>query len=354
MEPSEGCKFDYLEVRDGGHGYDKLIGKWCDDEYPPVITSSSRWLWLRFRSDENIECSGFRAVWEEVPIPESETEAPDLTCVKERTGVEGYVNRSDIEKEFEDYGSRLECMWIIQVAEGWRIQLQFLKFTLAVPNDCETNFVDVFPETTDIPSRLQNFCGSIAETIQSPGNILQIRFVALASGFNSDFSALYTAFRDKMKSTEAVECEADEFDCEDATCIAHSLMCNGRMNCRFPTDEDPARCQQKEGVLALMLNAEHMIIILIVFFLILTGMCCAFLYNCISKLIRDHHIIQEQMRASREVGLDSPNLWQTRADSPETRESECQTRESVFSELGSLRPGSVESTKSAPDVIISH
>lgn len=29
LEPSEGCKFDYLEVRDGGHGYDRLIGKWC-------------------------------------------------------------------------------------------------------------------------------------------------------------------------------------------------------------------------------------------------------------------------------------------------------------------------------------
>lgn len=369
LEPSEECKFDYLEIRDGAHGYDPLIGRYCGESYPPAIPSTSRSLWLRFRSDENIEYSGFRAIWEEVPKPESgngsstvkETEIPDLPVCIHRLSFpdQGFLNRSDIDRQFVKhatmYKTKLECMWIIEVKKDWKIQLQFLKFNLAVPNECTSNFVDVFPGSTQPDHRLSNFCGSIAETVVSPSNILQVRFVAeKPDGFPSNFEAMYTAFRDKVKSAEPTDCEPDEFDCEDATCIPKNLKCNGKVNCRFRTDEDPGRCQAKEGVVAVMLNTDHMIIILIVFFLILTGMCCAFLYNCFTKLIRDHRIIQEQMRASREMGLDSPALWKTRADSPETRESECQTRESVFSELGSLRPASVESTKSAPDVIISH
>lgn len=40
-----------------------------------------------------------------------------------------------------------------------KIQLQFIKFALAVPNDCDSNFLDIFPESTDIPSRINSFCG---------------------------------------------------------------------------------------------------------------------------------------------------------------------------------------------------
>lgn len=39
-----------------------------------------------------------------------------------------------------------------------------------------------------------------------------------------------------------LDCEEDEFDCEDATCIPNNLKCNGKVNCRFRTDEDPGRC----------------------------------------------------------------------------------------------------------------
>lgn len=36
----------------------------------------------------------------------------------------------------------------------------------------------------------------------------------------------------------AIQCGPDEFNCEDSTCIASSLKCNGLYNCRFRWDED--------------------------------------------------------------------------------------------------------------------
>lgn len=67
LEPSEECKFDYLEVRDGEHGYSPLLGRYCGHQFPPMLKSTSRSLWLRFYSDDNIEYSGFRAVYTSVP-----------------------------------------------------------------------------------------------------------------------------------------------------------------------------------------------------------------------------------------------------------------------------------------------
>lgn len=108
MEPSEDCKFDYLEVRmiklhthaydddeffrklkvyakicknfdekcflqirDGPHAYSKLIGKFCGNNFPDSIDSSGRHLWLNFKSDDNIEEEGFKAVYEFKARPQS-------------------------------------------------------------------------------------------------------------------------------------------------------------------------------------------------------------------------------------------------------------------------------------------
>ena len=50
--------------------------------------------------------------------------------------------------------------------------------------------------------------------------------------------------------------------------------------------------QPKTGTLADTLKEEHIIIILVIFCLILSGMCFTFVFNCVRKLIRDHRIIQ--------------------------------------------------------------
>lgn len=80
-----------------------------------------------------------------------------------------------------------------------QIQLNFLKFSLDQPNDCESNFIDIYPEKTDSQSRIHNFCGSIAVMVLSKSNILHVRFMAEPKAINSSFSILYTAFREKKK-----------------------------------------------------------------------------------------------------------------------------------------------------------
>ena len=64
IEPSLDCRNDYLEIRDGAFGYNQLLNQLCDRFFPSSITSTGRYLWLHFHSDENTEYNGFKIVYE--------------------------------------------------------------------------------------------------------------------------------------------------------------------------------------------------------------------------------------------------------------------------------------------------
>lgn len=73
IEYSPGCTNDFLEVRDGSHGYNDRLNEeaFCGTNFPPELTSTDRYLWIQFKSDENIEGRGFRAVFSYQPRDES-------------------------------------------------------------------------------------------------------------------------------------------------------------------------------------------------------------------------------------------------------------------------------------------
>ncbi|XP_070160371.1 uncharacterized protein Neto [Polyergus mexicanus] len=302
LEDSPGCRFDFLEVRDGQYGYSNLLGNFCGTNFPPEITSKTRYLWLRFHSDENIEGKGFKAVWNMIPRPTYPGVPPEPEpCIVNVTGAQAIIQSSDVKDRMilaEKEGLPVDCMWIIRVKEGWKIQLAFPDFKLQRPNECDANFIDIFRESTDMFSREKNFCSSVADPTTIRGNIAHLRFYAEPKAINSTFEAVMTAFRDK-DSDKA--CNADEYDCEDATCIAAELECNGKVNCRFRWDEDEGKCNKKNSR---FIDSQHIVIILVVFSLIMFGMSFAFVFNCVRKLIRDHRIIQEHIRQSRENRLD--------------------------------------------------
>lgn len=136
IEPSEECKYDFLEIRDGAHGFSTLLGKYCGTTYPPMITSKERFLWLRFHSDENIEYSGFVVVYEYVPRPTSSV-YDDEGCRIEVSGMEGFLNRTDVPREKQqtviEHGLTLDCMWVVTVQDGWKVSFTKTLRTVSRP-----------------------------------------------------------------------------------------------------------------------------------------------------------------------------------------------------------------------------
>jgi len=129
MEPpsNEGkCDYDYLEIRDGSEGYSTLIGKFCGSDFPPMITSSGRSLWLRFVSDGTIEYDGFQAVYTFIPNPlESLPFIPK--CEFEVSGATGFIGTANISEEHvrhaTKYHTPVDCTWIITSEENLKIYI---------------------------------------------------------------------------------------------------------------------------------------------------------------------------------------------------------------------------------------
>lgn len=113
-----------------------------------------------------------------------------------------------------------------------------------------------------------------------------------------------------------VDCTADEFDCQDGNCISLSLKCNKVNNCVTASDEDAEECKvqcvgddfsdlifiprklyynlllQEEQSFWEQLSKIDLLIILIVFFVILFGMCFTLIFNVVRKLIHDFSVIK--------------------------------------------------------------
>ena len=61
---------DYLEVRDGSSSTSTRKGTYCGS-YAPSMTSSGRYLWIRFRSDSSVSYKGFEARYTIILTPTS-------------------------------------------------------------------------------------------------------------------------------------------------------------------------------------------------------------------------------------------------------------------------------------------
>ena len=68
LENGENCIYDFLSIRDGANVVDKEIGRYCGQDIPETILSSSSSLHLTFRSDKSGVGKGFLLEWIAVNI----------------------------------------------------------------------------------------------------------------------------------------------------------------------------------------------------------------------------------------------------------------------------------------------
>ena len=197
-----------------------LLGKYCGDKFPPIITSSGRSLWLRFSSDKTISYMGFKAVYTFIPNPLSNL--PDIgKCTFETGGFQDFIGTSNITEDRLQhsltYDTPIDCVWSIRADKGYKIYLQFPEYQLDHPNDCHINYIQVllknsnnekvnnlkgtyssfqvFDGKTDNENMLRNFCGSVADSVMSKTNLVYVRFYAEKSGLGSQFESIFTAMR---------------------------------------------------------------------------------------------------------------------------------------------------------------
>ncbi|GAB6025549.1 hypothetical protein CHUAL_011280 [Chamberlinius hualienensis] len=295
VEKSHNCENDYLEIRDGRHPFSKLVGNFCGNAFPADITSTDRYLYLHFKTDDSIEMLGFKITYSFKD--KSGTGSFPHNCEFPLSGIEGTFGSHMIPEENRAYALNykvsINCLWNIEVEPNKRIFLNITSFTLAKPNDCDRNFIEIFVQSeektkneADKSNReasvsLVKFCGSITDPEFSIGNRMTVLYYedyeVLNSNKSSHFEVLYTTFR-KLEQGEYCD-PVTEFDCQDTTCIASSLKCNRKNNCKYSTDEEDC-----DIIIASMFDSLQVKIILIFGLAILISIMIPSCLNFYKKL----------------------------------------------------------------------
>nr|XP_008192422.1 PREDICTED: cubilin [Tribolium castaneum] len=157
------CRYDWLEIRNGGSSMSPLLGRFCNTDIPKMIPSHANKLFIRFKSDMSKSEKGFKITWEATA-----------------TGCGGVLNSptgSIISPNYpEPYNLNAECIWKISISAGSLIQLVFSDLDLEEHSECALDYVEILDGPSLNSKSLGRFCLHHPSFLRSSGNTLTVIF----------------------------------------------------------------------------------------------------------------------------------------------------------------------------------
>ncbi|XP_060155630.1 tolloid-like protein 1 isoform X4 [Globicephala melas] len=186
------CWYDYIEVRDGYWRKSPLLGRFCGDKLPEVLTSTDSRMWIEFRSSSNWVGKGFAAIYEAI-------------CGGEIRKNEGQIQSPNYP---EDYRPMKECVWKIAVSEDCYVGLTFQAFEIERHDNCAYDYLEVRDGTSENSPLIGRFCGyDKPEDIRSTSNTLWMKFVSDGTVNKAGFAANFFKEEDECAKPDRGGCE---------------------------------------------------------------------------------------------------------------------------------------------------
>ncbi|XP_067863171.1 cubilin [Heptranchias perlo] len=180
LEGYQTCISGYVEIRNGGYETSPVVGQYCGTKAPPLITSHSNRLWIKFKSDNIFQYHAFMAHWD----------GTSTGCGAALTTSTGSFTSPNYPMP---YSHNAECYWLIQTSAGSVIGLQFEQFHLDSSAECSYDYLAVY-NGNDISSQLlAKLCGNqMPAPILSTRNTMYIKLRTDSSVTAGGFFAKYT------------------------------------------------------------------------------------------------------------------------------------------------------------------
>ncbi|XP_053402482.1 neuropilin and tolloid-like protein 1 isoform X2 [Mercenaria mercenaria] len=244
VEESEGCKFDFIELRDGPFGYSKFIARFCGEGFPVTIHTESRFLWARFASDDLVQFDGFRAVYEykidEDYNPMSHSEKV-CRIYMDNMAQDGELNSkvfplADTSRRDYPIEEPVDCTWEMLADRGHRILLSEIKLHMLREGQCNRNRIELYDRTSSEEDRTGVYCSGPVQDYRSESNRVYLRILGSRLSEKPVIFGRYTVYKPaRTKSNEP--CDSNEFHC-DGMCLSQALVCNGHKNCPDSGDDE--------------------------------------------------------------------------------------------------------------------
>uniref|UniRef100_A0A674DLI8 Neuropilin n=1 Tax=Salmo trutta TaxID=8032 RepID=A0A674DLI8_SALTR len=192
------CRYDFIEIRDGGSDSAELLGKHCSNIAPPAIISSGTALHIKFVSDYAHQGAGFSLRYE---IFRTGSEF----CFRNFTSPYGMIESPGFP---DKYPHNLECSYIIITPPHMDVTLTFLTFDLendpllSGEGDCKYDWLDVWDGLPQVGPLIGRYCGTkIPPEIKSPSGLLSLSFHTDMAVAKDGFSARYNMTHKEVSDT---------------------------------------------------------------------------------------------------------------------------------------------------------
>ncbi|XP_041039306.1 neuropilin-1a isoform X7 [Carcharodon carcharias] len=202
------CKYDYVEVRDGGDEKAALLGKFCGKIAPSPQISTGPLLYVKFVSDYETHGAGFSIRYEVFKT------GPE--CSKNFTAESAEIKSPGFP---DKYPNNLECTYMIFAPATAEILLDFASFDLE-PDDnsregmlCRFDRLEIWDGFPGVGLHIGRFCGPYApEHIRSLTGILSLTLhtdTAIArDGFSANYSIIQKSFFENFHCNESLGMES--------------------------------------------------------------------------------------------------------------------------------------------------
>nr|CAD7455080.1 unnamed protein product [Timema tahoe] len=184
LEHHHFCRFDYLEIKNGGYETSPLLGKFCGTTITKIMRSFSNQIYIHFVSDYSGSHKGFSIHWD----------ATSTGCGGTLASSSGSIISPNYP---QPYNHKAECLWKVIVSRGSAIQMVFVDLDLESQTGCLYDYVEVRDGIDSSAKRIGRYCtaGSHPLIIHSTGNHLFVKFRSDISrsgrGFHIKFDTGY-------------------------------------------------------------------------------------------------------------------------------------------------------------------
>ncbi|KAL3876182.1 hypothetical protein ACJMK2_034053 [Sinanodonta woodiana] len=180
IEQHQECTYDHIEIFDGDSINDRSLGRFCGSKVPPPIISGSNRLYMVFYSDASVQRKGFHATHTTVC-------GGQLVATNTQQLLYSHAKYGD-----QNYDNKVECEWMVEAREKYKIRFYFNAFEIEDETDCGYDNVEVFDGQHDTDPLIGRYCGSkIPPEITSTGEHLLVRFRSDDTINWKGFSAVY-------------------------------------------------------------------------------------------------------------------------------------------------------------------
>uniref|UniRef100_A0AAQ4QN55 Neuropilin n=1 Tax=Gasterosteus aculeatus aculeatus TaxID=481459 RepID=A0AAQ4QN55_GASAC len=204
------CKYDYVEVYNGGDELSSMLGKFCGKIAPSPIISSGSELLIKFFSDYETHGAGFSVRYEVFKT------GPE--CSRNFTAPRGVVKTPGFP---EKYPNNLDCTFMIFAPKMYEIVVEFDSFDMEPDTTpppgalCRYDWLEIWDGFPAVGPHIGRYCGPTSPgRVVSYTGILSMTITTDNAIAKEGFSANYTIRERNFACMEPLGMESGEISSE--------------------------------------------------------------------------------------------------------------------------------------------